>query len=108
MPLRASGLSDVRGSPRARTEAASAARGDKDAAQRLGDWFSRGAEGLESNPRRSEAWLRYASALGSGLASKRLVRLYQDQGRVNEAAIYRSRAIEQGEYLEPELSAERK
>jgi hypothetical protein len=108
MPLRPSGLSDVRGSERARAEAASAARGDKDAAQRIGGWYAAGAEGLEANPRRSEAWLRYASALGSGLASKRLVRLYQDQARVNDAAVYRRRAVELGQFLEPELSQERK
>ena len=108
MPLRPSGLADVRGSDRARLESANAARGDKDAAQRIGEWYARGAEGLERNERRSEAWLRYASSLGSGLASKRLVRLYQNQGRVNDAAAYRSRAVEQGEFLEPELAGERK
>jgi hypothetical protein len=108
MPLRPSGLSDVRGSDRARVESGNAARGDKDAAQRIGEWYARGAEGLERNERRSEAWLRYASSLGSGLASKRLVRLYQNQGRVNDAAVYRNRAVEQGEFLEPELAGERK
>lgn len=77
-----------------------AARGDKDAAARIGERIS--AVGSRSGPSalRFEAWMRYAGALGNGIAAYDLARHYASIGQAALSGQWVSRARKLG-YIPP-------
>ena len=88
------------------TDLVKAARGDKDAAARLGRAYRRDA------PRRDrglyEGWLQYAAALGNGIASYELALHYRRENRPLLAQQSEARARELGYTPPPSLDNTRK
>lgn len=80
---------------------ARAARGDKDAAKRVGVTYKDGATGQEMG--RYEGWLQYASWLGNGIASYDLALHYRKLDQPDLAARYEARARELGFTPPPSL-----
>ena len=90
------------------TEWHKAARGDKDAAARIGRAHLRGDGDIAADPNRYEGWLQYAAALGNGIASYELAVYYRRQGQPTPAAQYETRARELGYTPPPSLDNQRK
>lgn len=82
---------------------ARAARGDKDAAKRVGVIYKDGASGQEMG--RYEGWLQYASWLGNGIASYDLALHYRKLDQPDLAARYETRARELGFTPPPSLKS---
>ena len=53
----------------ARVKRRKAARGDKDAAARIGRAYLRGEGEIQADPNRYEGWMQYAAALGNGMSA---------------------------------------
>lgn len=87
-----------------REEWRKAARGDKDAAARIG----RRSRGVEAKRLKYEGWLQYAAALGNGIASYELALHYRQQDRPQLAGQYEARARELGYTPPPTLDHYRK
>lgn len=83
-------------------ELAKAARGDKDAAARIGRTLR------ERDPSRYEGWLQYAAALGNGIASYELALHYRSHGQPLQAAQFEARARALGYTPPPSLDNRRK
>ncbi|WP_028310729.1 caspase family protein [Derxia gummosa] len=79
-----------------------AARGDKDAAMRLGRLE------LRKDGGRYEGWMQYAAGLGNGIASYELSRYYAELDQSLLAARYEARALELGYTPPARLGNERK
>lgn len=77
-----------------------AARGDKDAAGRIGDRISAGGNKTGVAGLRFEAWMRYAGALGNGIAAYDLARHYASIGQAALSGQWVSRARKLG-YVPP-------
>ena len=82
---------------------ARAARGDKDAAKRIGVIYKDCSTGQELG--RYEGWLQYAAWLGNGIASYDLALLYRKLDQPDLAARYESRARELGFTPPPSLKS---
>jgi hypothetical protein len=91
-------------------ELAKAARGDKDAAARIGRTFAPSElfGATRSNTTRYEGWMRYATALGNGIASYELALFYRRNGQPLFAAQYEARARALGYTPPPSLDNTRK
>jgi Caspase domain len=98
---RAAGLT-----PEVIVELAKAGRGDKDAAARIGRSFA--PSGARGDATRYEGWLRYATALGNGIASYELALFYRRNGQPLFAAQYEARARALGYTPPPSLDNTRK
>ncbi len=85
-----------------------AARGDKDAAARLGHMYKTGDDGLPRDANRFEGWLQFAAALGNGIASYELALYYRNQDQPLLAAQFETRARELGYTPPPSLDHYRK
>ncbi|MCR5864929.1 caspase family protein [Aquincola sp. J276] len=84
-----------------------AARGDKDAAARVGRAWRTGAQsGAELS--RYEGWMQYAAELGNGIASYELALHYRRQDQPQPAARWEARARELGYTPPPSLDNQRK
>lgn len=83
-----------------------AARGDKDAAARLGRLHTQRQTGAERS--RYEGWMAYAAALGNGIASYELALHYRKVDQPLLAAQFESRARELGYTPPPSLDHLRK
>jgi hypothetical protein len=92
------------------SELAKAARGDKDAAARIGRSFAPSELfGMtRTNTTRYEGWMRYATALGNGIASYELALFYRRNGQPLYAAQYEARARALGYTPPPSLDQSRK
>lgn len=91
------------------SDLAKAGRGDKDAAARLGRWYSRQSGGYGNrDDSRYEGWMQYASALGNGIASYDLALYYRKADQPLLAAQYEARARELGYTPPPSLDNSRK
>lgn len=89
--------------PTLQQDIARAARGDKDAAKRIGVIYKDGSTGQELG--RYEGWLQYAAWLGNGIASYDLALLYRKLDQPDLAARYESRARELGFTPPPSLKS---
>jgi hypothetical protein len=96
---------------------AKAGRGDKDAAARLGRWYSRqtssaggygNSYGSSNDNSRYEGWMQYAAALGNGIASYDLALYYRKADQPLLAAQYEARARDLGYTPPPSLDNSRK
>jgi hypothetical protein len=85
-----------------------AARGDKDAAARIGRAYQRGEGDIAVDNNRYEGWMQYAAALGNGIACYELAVWYRRQGQPVPAAQYEARARELGYTPPPTLDHYRK
>lgn len=85
-----------------------AARGDKDAAARIGRWYKSGTEGVPTDANRYVGWLQFAAALGNGIASYELALYYRTQDQPVLAAQFETRARELGYTPPPSLDHYRK
>jgi hypothetical protein len=94
--------------PRWLTEWRKAARGDKDAAARIGRAHLRGDGDIPADPNRYEGWMQYASALGNGIACYELAVHYRRQGQPVPAAQYETRARDLGYTPPTSLDNQRK
>lgn len=84
-----------------------AARGDKDAAARVGrTWRTDAKAGPELS--RYEGWMQYAAELGNGIASYELALHYRRTDQPQPAARWESRARELGYTPPPSLDNQRK
>lgn len=84
-----------------------AARGDKDAAARIGRaWRTDAQSGAELS--RYEGWMQYAAELGNGIASYELALHYRRQDQPQPAARWEARARELGYTPPPSLDNQRK
>lgn len=92
------------------SELAKAGRGDKDAAARIGRTFApSNLFGMtRSDTTRYEGWMRYATALGNGIASYELALFYRRNGQPLFAAQYEARARQLGYTPPPSLDQSRK
>jgi hypothetical protein len=91
----------------ARADLQKAARGDKDAAARVGRlWRTSAASGAELS--RYEGWMQYASELGNGIASYELALHYRRLDQPQPAARWEARARELGYTPPPSLDNQRK
>ncbi|MEF7614152.1 caspase family protein [Aquincola sp. MAHUQ-54] len=83
------------------------ARGDKDAAARIGRvWRTEAQSGPEVS--RYEGWMQYAAELGNGIASYELALHYRRTGQPQPAARWETRARELGYTPPPSLDNQRK
>lgn len=73
-----------------------AARGDKDAASRIGRAYQRGDAEIQPDNNRYEGWMQYAAALGNGIASYELAVHYRRQGQPQPASQFEARSKELG------------
>jgi hypothetical protein len=89
-------------------EVRKAARGDKDAAARLGHMYKSGDDGVQRDENRFQGWLQYAAALGNGIASYELALYYREQDQPLLAAQFETRARELGYTPPPSLDHYRK
>jgi hypothetical protein len=95
--------------PRWLAEWRKAARGDKDAAARIGRAHLRGdGADIAVDPNRYEGWMQYASALGNGIACYELAVYYRRQGQPVPAAQYETRARDLGYTPPTSLDNQRK
>jgi hypothetical protein len=85
-----------------------AARGDKDAAARIGRAHQRGDGEIAADNNRYEGWMQYAAALGNGIASYELAVHYRRQGQPQPAAQFEARSKELGYTPPPTLDNVRK
>jgi hypothetical protein len=85
-----------------------AARGDKDAAARIGRAYQRGDGDIAPDANRYEGWMQYAAALGNGIACYELAVWYRRQGQPVPAAQYEARSRELGYTPPPTLDHYRK
>jgi TPR repeat protein len=85
-----------------------AARGDKDAAARIGRAYRRGDGDIGVDNNRYEGWMQYAAALGNGIACYELAVWYRRQGQPVPAAQYEARSRELGYTPPPTLDHYRK
>jgi len=85
-----------------------AARGDKDAAARIGRAYQRGEGDIAADVNRYEGWMQYAAALGNGIACYELAVWYRRQGQPVPAAQYEARSRELGYTPPPTLDHYRK
>lgn len=85
-----------------------AARGDKDAAARIGRVYQRGEGEIQPDNNRYEGWMQYAAALGNGIASYELAVHYRRQGQPQPAAQFEARSKELGYTPPPTLDNVRK
>ena len=85
-----------------------AARGDKDAAARIGRVYQRGEGDIAVDTNRYEGWMQYAAALGNGIACYELAVWYRRQGQPVLAAQYEARSRELGYTPPPTLDHYRK
>jgi hypothetical protein len=85
-----------------------AARGDKDAAARIGRAYLRGDGEIGADQNRFEGWMQYAAALGNGIASYELAVHYRRQGQPQPAAQFEARSKELGYTPPPTLDNVRK
>lgn len=83
-----------------------ASRGDKDAATRVGRAYGKSRAHLALF--RHEAWMMFATALGSGIAAQELAVFYAAQGQAVLAAAAQAKALELGYRPAPGLPAYRK
>lgn len=84
-----------------------AARGDKDAAARIGrEWATAASHGPA--PSRYEGWMQFAAELGNGIASYELALHYRRQDQPQPAARWEARARELGYTPPPSLEHYRK
>ena len=78
-----------------RSDLLKAARGDKDAAARIGERLkTRATSGPELS--RFEGWMQYAAELGNGIASYKLALHYRENAQPQPAARWEARARELG------------
>lgn len=91
-------------------ELAKAGRGDKDAAARIGRTLapSNLLGTTRADTTRYEGWMRYATALGNGIASYELALFYRRNGQPLFAAQYEARARSLGYTPPPSLDNTRK
>ncbi len=90
-----------------RADLLKAARGDKDAAARIGrQWRTSAGGGAEVS--RYEGWMQYAAELGNGIASYELALHYRRQDQPQPAARWESRSRELGYTPPPSLDNRRK
>ncbi len=86
-----------------------AARGDKDAAKRVGQAYRDGVAEKALDPTKSieryVGWLQYSNWLGNGIASYDLALLYRQRDQPDLAARYESRAKELGFTPPPSLNS---
>jgi TPR repeat protein len=85
-----------------------AARGDKDAAARIGRAYFSGEGEIPRDWNRYEGWMQYAAALGNGIASYELALHYRREGQPQPAAQYEARSKELGYTPPPTLDNVRK
>lgn len=85
-----------------------AARGDKDAAARIGRAYLDGTPEIGADANRYEGWMQYASALGNGIASYELAVYYRRQGQPAPASQYEARAKDLGYTPPASLDNQRK
>jgi hypothetical protein len=85
-----------------------AARGDKDAAARIGRAYRNGDGDIAADTNRYEGWMQYAAALGNGIACYELAVWYRRQGQPVPAAQYEARSRELGYTPPPTLDHYRK
>jgi hypothetical protein len=85
-----------------------AARGDKDAAARIGRAYLRGDGEIVADQNRYEGWLQFAAALGNGIASYELAVYYRRQGQPQPASQFEARSKELGYTPPPTLDNVRK
>ena len=85
-----------------------AARGDKDAAARIGRAYAEGAADIAPDPNRYEGWMQYAAALGNGIASYELAVYYRRQGQPGPASQFETRARDLGYTPPASLDNQRK
>lgn len=100
-PLRVGDLSldaldDKAGDSGFREELSKALRGDKDAAQRIGEMYRDGRNGVRKSLDRYIAWLRLSTNLGSGISSLRLYELLNDSASPGDALTFLHLAVQQG------------
>jgi hypothetical protein len=84
-----------------------AARGDKDAAARLGRTYH-SKDAAKGDVGRYEGWLQYAAALGNGIASYELALHYRREGQPLLASQFEARARDLGYTPPPSLDNSRK
>ncbi len=97
--------------PEVQPDIAKAGRGDKDAAARLGRYYSAPLISYgksTSNPGRYEGWMQYAAALGNGIASYDLALHYRRVEQPQLASEFEARARELGYTPPPSLDNTRK
>lgn len=94
--------------PRWLAEWRKAARGDKDAAARIGRAYLNGSGEIAADRNRYEGWMQYAAALGNGIASYELAVYYRRQEQPTPAAQYETRARDLGYTPPPSLDNQRK
>ncbi len=85
-----------------------AARGDKDAAARIGRAYLDGTPEIGADLNRYEGWMQYAAALGNGIASYELAVFYRRQGQPAPASQYEARAKDLGYTPPASLDNQRK
>lgn len=73
-----------------------AARGDKDAAARMGRYHRTAEHGVPTDDNRYQGWLQFASALGNGIAAYELALHYRSLEQPVLASQFESRARELG------------
>lgn len=91
-----------------RTDLSKAARGDKDAAARIGRMYREGTHRLAQDLKRWEGWLQYAVELGNGIASYDLALHYRSTDQPHLASRYEGRARALGFTPPPTLDNSRK
>jgi hypothetical protein len=91
-----------------RADLIKAARGDKDAAARIGRMYRNGEHGLARDEKRWEGWYQYAVELGNGIASYDLALYYREAAQPHLASKYELRARELGFTPPPTLEHTRK
>ncbi len=106
---RSAGLSgdlfdEVAGDKDYRDDLSKALRGDKDAAHRIAMDYRTGKSGVSVNLRRTEQWLRFSAELGNGIASFELSEIYNQLGRVGDAARFEKKALDLGYRPPPRLA----
>ncbi|WP_267727999.1 caspase family protein [Niveibacterium sp. 24ML] len=91
-----------------RSELRKAARGDKDAAARIGRMYREGMHQLAKDLKRWEGWLQYSVELGNGIASYELALHYLATDQPHLASRYEARARALGFTPPPTLDNSRK
>lgn len=86
---------DLQNVPGYKLDLGRAARGDKDAAARIGRLINQNASRIEDTFR-YEGWLQYATFLGNGIASYELALHYRKSGQLQQAGFYEAKAKELG------------
>lgn len=86
--------------PGERQDLRQAALGNADAALRMARRYQPGSAHAVADPHRYVGWLQLASQLGSDNASYELALFFRREGQPSQAAVYETRAAQQG-YVAP-------